>query len=139
MWEDILKTPILTPDEAYAVKNNDGFLYLLNMSNSFLTREGARAEKNKIWESNDGRARAKVRLHYYVKNGKTYPYWAILAFELKYEFIGKGLGEGYVREMREELQSEEEVPLVGGEAYQSWSIKFWKRMKTLGLIDWDMN
>jgi len=138
MWFNILKAPILGPEHHYTQENNDGFVYLLDRPKDFLTRPNAKSQGNKIWESNDGNAKAKVRVMYHIKNDKRHPYWGILAFELKHKLIGKGLGEEYVREMREELQGEKDIPLVGGKSHQNWSINFWKRMKDLGLIDWDM-
>jgi len=136
-WKQILKSPLIGPNNKHAIpRSSQSTPHLLQFPREFLSRPDSKRLGNQIWESQDENALAKVRIQQYKKGDKLYPYWAILAFEIKGE-TGAGRGEKYVREMREELQSKKDLPLVGGSSYQNWSKNFWLRMKELGLIDWD--
>lgn len=137
MWFDILKAPLIDSSNRHAVPHQSlSTPYLLQFPREFLSRPDSKRKGNQIWESQDENAMAKVRIDIHKKGDKSYPYWAILAFEIKGE-KGAGRGEKYVREMREELQGKENIPLVGGKAFQSLSTNFWLKMKQLGLIDYD--
>ncbi len=137
LWFDILKAPLIDSSNRHAVPHQSlSTPHLLQFPREFLSRPDSKRKGNRIWESQDGQAMAKVRITKYKKGNKLYPYWSILAFEVKGK-KGAGRGEKYVREMREELQGEQDIPLIGGSSYQNWSRNFWLRMKKLGLIDWD--
>lgn len=137
MWFDILKAPLIDSSNRHAVPHQSlSTPYLLQFPREFLSRPDSKRKGNKIWESQDENAMAKVRIGKYKKGNKLYPYWSILAFEIKGK-TGAGRGEKYVREMREELQNEKDIPLVGGNSYQNRSKNFWLKMKKKGLIDYD--
>tara|TARA_R100001463_G_scaffold30308_2_gene68906 strand:+ start:1331 stop:1822 length:492 start_codon:yes stop_codon:yes gene_type:complete len=136
LWFDILKAPLIDSSNRHAVPSRSPSTpLLLQFPREFLSRTDSKRKGNQIWESQDENALAKVRIEKYKKGDKLYPYWAILAFEIKGK-KGAGRGEKYVREMREELQNEKDIPLVGGSSYQNWSKNFWLRMERLGLMDW---
>ena len=137
LWFDILKAPLIDSSNRHADPHQSlSTPYLLQFPREFLSRPDSKRRGNQIWESQDENALAKIRIHKYKKGNKLYPYWAILAFEIKGE-LGAGRGEKYVREMREELKSKKDIPIVGGNSYNDWSKNFWLKMKKKGLIDYD--